>query len=190
MGIVLLLSGCGPQPPAKNSQQGSGSPPRIAPPTRRGDPIDEPEPEKPPPAPVAVKHPVGPWLEWRLQVAGLPAIEGKSYLKLIVTPGYDSALQLASYDSPDHEDFPSLFIRAVTPAKTLPELLNKKLPAQLYIMDEKDGNLIHNLPTQPAEIVISEIDGKNIRGTFSGQVHDVDRGGNAPIAGKFQATIE
>ena len=33
-------------------------------------------------------------------------------------------------------------------------------------------------------------DGKNIRGTFNGLVHDIDFGGEGPINGKFQAIVE
>ena len=170
-------------------QQSSSNVPRIATPPKRSETVAEPEPEpdKPPPPPPT-KKPVGPWLEY--QIAGGPLVPGKSYLNLIAMPGSSGALQLASYDSPDHEDFPSLFIRAVTSAKTIAELVGKKLPAQLYIAAEKDGTIIHNLSTQPMEIVITEIDGKNIRGSFAGQAHDVDSGGNGPISGNFQAIIE
>ncbi len=186
---MLLPAGCGgSKPAAKGKQQSTTAVPRIAPPAPRIEPIEEPPQEAPPPPPPPARNPVGPWLEW--QVATAEPVEGKSYLKLVVIPGYDSVLQLASYDSPDHEDFPSLFIRAITLATKLNELVNKKLPAQLYIMIEKDGNMLHNLLTQPLEIIITEIDGKNVRGTFSGEAHDVDSGGNGPISGKFQAIVE
>lgn len=186
--LFLISSGCGSQPSAPTKQQSSSAVPRITPPPKRSEPVEEPEPEKPPPPPPQTKRPIGPWLEW--QLAGGPLVEGKSYLKLIATPGYPSALQLSSYDSSDHEDFPSLFIRAITPAKTIAELVNKKLPAELCIAAEKDATVIYNLPTQPLEIVITEIDGKNIRGSFTGNAHDVDSGGNGSISGKFQAIVE
>jgi hypothetical protein len=188
LGCLLALGGCGGDP-APSKQPTSSGVPRIAPPPKRAELIEEPESERPPEPPAPpTKRPVGPWLEW--QLAGGEVVEGKSYLNLIATPGYDSALQLASYDAPGHEDFPSLFIRAITPAKTLAELVGRKLPAQLYIAAEKDETVIHNLPVPPMELVITEIDGKNIRGTFAGRVYDVDSGGNAPISGKFQAIIE
>jgi hypothetical protein len=185
---LFVLSGCGPDP-APQKQQTSSGVPRIAAPPKRSEIVEEPEPEKPPePPPPPAKRPIGPWLEY--QIAGGALVEGKSYLNLVATPGYDSALQLASYDSPEHEDFPSLFIRALTPAKTFGELVGKKLPARLYIAADKDGTIIHDLPAPPMEIVITEIDGKNIRGTFAGHARDVDSGGTATITGKFQAIIE
>lgn len=187
LGCVLSIAGCGSDTTASKQQTSSGVP-RIATPPKRTEPVNEPEPEPEKPPPPPTKKPVGPWLEW--QLAGGPPVEGKSYLNLIATSGANGALQLASYDSPDHEDFPSLFIRALTPAKTIAELVGKKLPAQLYIAADKDATIIHNLPSQPLEITISEIDGKNIRGSFAGQAHDVDSGGNGPISGKFQAVIE
>jgi hypothetical protein len=186
---LLAVVGCGSDPAGPSKQQSSTAVPRIATPPKRTETFaePEPEPEKPPPPPPT-KRPVGPWLEF--QIAGGPAVPGKSYLNLIAIPGSNGALQLTSYDSPDHEEFPSLFIRAITPAKTIAELIGKKLPAQLYIAAEKNGTIIHNLPSQPMELVINEIDGKNIRGSFAGHAHDVDSGGNGPITGEFQAIIE
>jgi hypothetical protein len=185
---LFLFAGCGPDP-ATSKQQSSSGVPRIATPPKRTEITAEPEPEKPPePPPPPTKQPIGPWLE--LQIGGGAVIEGKSYLKLVATPGYNSALQLTSYDAPEHEDFPSLYIRALTPAKTLAELVGKKLPARLYIAADKDGTIIHDVPAPPMEIVVTEIDGKNIRGSFAGHARDVDSGGPAAITGKFQAIIE
>jgi hypothetical protein len=149
--------------------------------------VDDAPADKPPPAPVA-KQPVGPWLEF--QVASSDVIELKGYLRLRTTPGFDSVLELSSYDAPEHEDFPSLYIRAITKSDQMASLVQQVLSAELSIMVEKDGNLIHSLPSQPVELVIREIAGKNVRGTFSGRVHDIDAGDEGPIAGKFQAVIE
>jgi hypothetical protein len=151
----------------------------------------EPDSELPaaqaPPEPQQ-RWPVGAWMEW--QVADSPTITGKSYVSLVINPDRDSVLQLSSCDSPLHEDYPSVYLQALTKAKTLKELVNQRLSAQLFIQVEADGNLLHNLPDQSIELVIREISGKHVRGTFSGQAHDVDSGGNGPISGKFQAVVE
>jgi hypothetical protein len=161
--------------------------PRISPPPPRAAPSDEPEPQPAPTTP-APRNPIGPWIEY--QVANSDLINGKGYLRLLITPGFDAVLELSSYDTPDHEEFPSLHIRAVTKGEKLTDLVQKKLPAEFFLMIEKDGNIIHNQPNQTVEIVISEIDGKNVRGTFAGQVHDIDSDGDGPITGKFQAIVE
>lgn len=99
-------------------------------------------------------------------------------------------MELASSSTPDREDFPSLYLRAIVHSPTLSTLVHQELPADFYLMTEKDGNVIHNLPTQPVIVVVTEIDGKNVRGTFAGQVHDIELGGDGPITGKFQAIVE
>jgi hypothetical protein len=185
--IFGALVGCGGSAPPAAKQQTSTAVPRISPPPPRTTPLNDLEPDQPPPLP-APRHPVGPWLEY--QVANSDLIDAKGYLRLLVTPGFDSVLELSSYDSAAHEEFPSLYLRAVTKADKLMELVQKKLSAELFLMVEKDGNLIHNQAGQPMELVISEIDGKNVRGTFAGQVHDIDVGGDGPITGKFQAIVE
>lgn len=110
-------------------------------------------------------------------------------MRLLVTPGFDSVLEISSYDSPNREEFPSLHLRTVT-SYMLTELVRKKLPAELFLMVESEGNIIHNQPGQTVEIVITDVDGKNIRGTFSGHVHDIDSDGDGPITGRFQAIVE
>jgi hypothetical protein len=184
--LAALTSGCGGSPPASR-QQKSSAVPQITPPPPRSAPTNEPEPE-PQPKPVpAVRH-VGPWIEY--QVASSDLIDGKGYLRLLVTPGFDSVLELSTYDSVDHEEFPSLYIRAIAKTDKLTDLVLKRVPADLFLMVENGGNIIHSLPARPIELVISEIDGKNVRGTFAGQVHDIDSAGEGPISGKFQAIVE
>jgi hypothetical protein len=184
--LASLILGCSGSAPPAAKQQNTTAVPRITPPPPRTEPRDEPQPAKTPEPPS--RHPVGPWLEY--QVANSDLIDSKGYIRLLTPPGFDSVLELTSYDSPEHEEFPSLYIRAVTKGDNLADLVQKKLTGDLYIMTEKDGNVIHTLPTQPIELIISEIDGKNIRGTFAGRVHDVDLGGDGPITGKFQAIVE
>ncbi len=123
-------------------------------------------------------------------VAGGEKFESKGYLKLHVTAGADSILELANYDAAHHEDFPSIYLRALTPARSLAELVNKPLPVALALQVDEAGHLLHNQPPQRVELAITEIDGKNVRGRFSGQVHDIDLGGNGAIVGRFQAVIE
>ncbi len=114
VGCLLLPLGCGggaaPQPQAA----GPSAVPRIAPPPRRTGPIEEPppepEPEKPKEPPKPERRIIGPWIEW--QIADSPTIEGKGYLKLVVHAGYDSVLELTSYDAPNHETMPSVYFRA------------------------------------------------------------------------------
>jgi hypothetical protein len=182
--VTTTLAGC----------DGSGSSPKPKAPTAVPPPPRQAarSPEQPVSQKLAASSetrlPVGPYLQW--QVAQAPAIEGKSYLTLIVNAGGDNVVELTSYDNPDHEQYPSLYLRAVTKATSVQELLNKKLAAQLYVQVEQGGNLLHNLPDQTIEFIVTAIDGKNVRGTFRGQAHDVDTGGNGPILGSFQADVE
>ena len=161
--------------------------PRLTPTSPQVVASDESAPDQTPSVAAAKPH-VGPWLEYR--VANSDTIDGKSFLKLRLTPGYDSVLELTSYDAPDHEDFPSLYLRAVLAVRQLSELVGKKLHAELYIQVESEGNLIHNQAGQTVELEITAMDEKYVRGTFQGLVHDVDLGGDGPIHGKFQAFVE
>jgi hypothetical protein len=187
LAVICTVLGCGGSSAPDAQRQPPSAVPRISPPPARSAPSNEPEPEAPAKVP-APRHPIGPWIEY--QVANSDPITGKGYLRLLVAPGFETVLELSSYDTPDHEEFPSLHIRAVTKSEKLSELVQKKLPAELFLMIEKDGNIIHNQPTQAVEIVISEIDVKNVRGTFAGQVHDIDSTGDGPISGNFQAIVE
>src|SRR5262245_12610088 len=92
--LACLMLGCSGAAPSPSKQtQTSSAPPRITPPPLRSAPVNEPEPEKPA-DPAPPKHPVGPWLEY--QVASSDLIEGKSYLRLLKTTGFDSVLELSS----------------------------------------------------------------------------------------------
>jgi hypothetical protein len=186
--VLSLNAGCGGSSAPPGGTGANSSVPRLRPPAQRSAP--EPpatEPEKPPPA-APPARPVGPWLQW--QLAQGPAAEGKCFLKLIVDPDRDSIVQLASYDTPEREQFPSLFLRAVTRANTIQELLNQKLSAQLYAQIAANGSPLHNLPNQTVEIFVTAIEGQHVRGTFAGQAHDVDSGADVPVSGNFQAVVE
>lgn len=190
---ALLMSeaaGCSGSSPSTAKSDGGSAVPRLPPPpVRKFEAADDPTPE--PPAvqqQPQERYPIGPWMEW--SIANSEKIPGKSYLKLVVNAGRASVLQLTNYDVPAHEEFPSIAMLAQTSAASFNELLNRKLVANLYIAVEKDGNLLRNLPTQPVEITITEIAGKNIRGSFVGECHDEATGGNGSIAGKFQAVME
>lgn len=182
---LTLAAGCGGS--ATPSKPQGSSVPRVPPPPPRAAALIEPEPERPAPAIEQPRYPVGPYLRW--QVADNPPITEKGYLKLIVNTGGDAVLELANYDVPAHEQYPSLYLRALVPAKSIDELVDRKLPAQLFVEVEKDGNILHSLPAQPAEIVVSEIANKNVRGTFAGNLQDVDSGGIGTITGRFQAVM-
>lgn len=187
-GLLCMAAGCGgSRSSTANKSDKTSAVPRVPTPVRGG-PINEPEPESRPPVSTPPSHPIGPWLEWQLTQSA--TVTGKAYLKLIVVPDSDSVLQLTSYDTDSHEEFPSLFLRALTPARSLAELAGQRLPAQLTIQIASEGNMLHNLPNQPMEIVLTEMDGPNVRGTFAGQAHDVESTGNGPISGKFQAVME
>jgi hypothetical protein len=191
VGVILSL-GCGGG--AKPQATGPSAVPRIAPPPRRTGPIEEPppepEPEKPKEPPKPERRIIGPWIEW--QIADSPVIEGKGFLKLVVHAGYDSVLELTSYDAPNHETMPSVYFRALTPATTVPQLANKKLAGQLYlhVPNERGDSVLHNVSPQTVELLITSIDGTNVRGSFAGHVHDVVLDGNGPVTGKFQAILE
>jgi hypothetical protein len=185
--VAVLIAGCGGSAPTPKQPQASNAVPRLTPPPARQVPVDEPEPEPPPQQPAA-RRPIGPWLEFR--VADSDLIEAKGYLRLVAAPGFGSVLELSSYDTPDHETFPALYLRSITTSNNLAGLVSTKLAGDLYIMVEKDGNVIHSLPSRPVQLLISEIDGKNVRGTFAGQVYDIDAGEAGPISGKFQAIVE
>jgi hypothetical protein len=186
--LFVCLLGCGSDPPPKKSS--TGAVPRIAPPVRRGEvAVREPEPDEPAataPAPKE-KIPVGAWMQF--SVAGGEPFECRGFLKLhVAAPA--SVLEIANYDAAHHEDFPSLHIRALVSAQSIGELVNKKLPAEIRIQVDDTGHLIHNQTTQPLDVFITEIDGKNVRGTFAGTAHDIALGGNGSITGKFQAVLE
>jgi hypothetical protein len=187
--VTMTLAGCGGSGSAPTNPNARSAAPQVPPPQRQATtPPEEPVAQKPAAAAVQARPPAGPWLQW--QVAQAPAIEGKSYLTLIVNPGGDNVVQLASFDHPDHEEYPSLYLRAVTKATSVQELLNKKLAAQLFVQVDQGGNLLHNLPNQAIEFIVTAIEGQNVRGTFSGHAHDVDTGGNGPVLGSFQAVVE
>src|SRR5262245_5242650 len=116
---AMMAAGCGGSRTATPAKPGTSAVPRVPAPTRGGA-VAEPEPESKPAVSAPTSHPIGPWLEW--QVAQSPMVTGKAYLKLIAAPeseGARSILELSSYESSAHEEFPSLYLRAPTPAGSL-----------------------------------------------------------------------
>jgi len=184
--IALVTFACGGNGmPAK--KQETSAVPRITPPQRRAEPATQPVADATPEPTPQPPKPIGPWMQ--VSVAGGEPFECRGYLKLH-SAGSVTVVEIANYDAPHHEEFPSVYIRALAPNRTLAELVQTPLTASLAIQVEDSGHLIHNPATQPFELVITEIEGKSVRGTFTGQAFDIALGGSGTVAGKFQAVLE
>jgi hypothetical protein len=197
LAVAAGLSGCGgsepaAKPAAKPSAVPAPAPPGTAKPTATpahstapaGDLSLAPD-GAPEASPVTLKYPVGPWLEW--QVAQSQVVRGKAYLRLTAVAGRAAVVELFSYDAPQREEFPSLYVRATTTATSIRGLAGQTLDAEIFLQVERDGNMLHSRPGQRVELRVTGLDGSHIRGTFAGQVYDIETDGAGPIRGAFQA---
>lgn len=195
--LVAACSGCGSStPPLKKPAGPSAVPSVLSRPTAPATVSAGPLPAEiaaghdgaPEPTPVALKFPVGPFLEW--QVAQAPIVRGKASLRFTAIPTRESVVELMSYDSIEREDFPSLYVRATTREVTLSSLIGTALEAEMFVMVERDGNMLHSRPGQRAVLRITSLADREVRGTFSGQLYDVETNGSGPLRGAFQAVVD
>ncbi|MCE9546660.1 MAG: hypothetical protein K8T25_14360 [Planctomycetia bacterium] len=100
-------------------------------------------------------------------------------------------LYISSYADPQSESFPSVYIRAVAPSGQLRELVDKSLPAKIYIAYSATGLVWETPEGQPGQVMIKAADDTHAVGTIADSTFvNLATGQKVNASGRFDGKAE
>lgn len=108
------------------------------------------------------------------------------------TPAGDrtGAIAFQSYAVGQAETFPSVYIRALTTAKTLNELVGTSTPCELFIQEKADGPIWRLTEGDAAQVKILSVEGKLVKAEISNaSLHETSAEQAISINGQIEAVL-
>lgn len=103
--------------------------------------------------------------------------------------GRPSVLQFQTYRGEDSETFPSVFVRSVTTATSLPELAGTTLEAEVFVQREAGGEVLYT--PAPAQLEISQIGERQIVARIlGGTLRRTGSDETLPLRGQLEGRLD
>lgn len=100
-------------------------------------------------------------------------------------------LQIASYNDPNNESFPSVLVQAQLTDASLAALAGKTLNAQIYLQAAPGGPVWHSSADRPVEVQIKSAANSQIEGSIvQGALINADTGAEGQLKGTFSGSLK
>lgn len=110
---------------------------------------------------------------------------------VLVGPGTSrpSVLQITTYDQPEAESYPSVYLRARASAAKWADLAGQQLEAELYAQLGPGDAIWRSTPAHPVILQVTTVDDQRIEGSFQGgPVGNSRNQQQRNVAGSFRAS--
>lgn len=100
------------------------------------------------------------------------------------------AIAFQSYAPGQAETFPSVYVRSLTSAKTLNELIGTSLACEIFVQEKADGPIWRLTAGDAAQIKITAVEGKLVKAEISGaSLHETSAEQAMTVNGQIEAVL-
>jgi hypothetical protein len=102
----------------------------------------------------------------------------------------NGAIAFQSYSAGQAETFPSVYVRSLTTAKTLNELVGTTVPCEVFVQEKADGPVWRQTAGDAAQLKIMAVEGKLVKAEIQGaSLHETSAEQAVTVNGQFEAVL-
>lgn len=102
----------------------------------------------------------------------------------------NGAIAFQSYSAGQAETFPSVYVRSLTTAKTLNELVGTTVPCEIFVQEKADGPVWRQTASDAAQIKIISVEGKLVKAEISSAaLHETSAEQAITVSGQLEAVL-
>lgn len=100
------------------------------------------------------------------------------------------AIAFQSYAPGQTETYPSVYVRALTPAKTLNEIVGTSLACEIFVQEKQDGPIWRLTEGDTAQLKVTAVEGKLVKAEItSASLHETSAEQAVTVTGQIEAAI-